>query len=109
MPNVLYINEDSRVKVTGLHYVTDAGVTTYLNAATITYALKTAAGVTVVGGTGTLSYVAASDGNYTAVIDKAVTVLLTENRKYVLWVPIAEGGRDGYRRLELYAKYRGAT
>lgn len=103
--NILYINEDVRVKLTGLSYETDLGGTTYLNAATITYALKDALGATVAGGTGTLDYIATTNGNYAAVIDKAVTVLLAEGARYFLHVPIAEGNRDGYRRLSLRAEY----
>lgn len=109
MADVLYIAEDFKISLTGLSYTTDAGVVTYLNAATVTYALKSAAGTTVTGGTGSLSYIAASNGNYTATGDKAVSVLLSEGAKYFLEVTAAEGGRDGFRRLELRAEYRGAT
>ena len=109
MANVLYINEDFKVTLTGLSYTTDAGVVTYLNAATVSYALKNAAGTTVTGGTGTLSYIAASNGNYSTTGDKAVTTLLTDGAKYFLEVTIAEGARDGFRRLELRAQYRGST
>ena len=116
----LYINEDSKVTVEGLSYTTDAGVTTYLNAATVTYTLTdtvgtttvggmTVPGTTITGGTGTLSYIAASNGNYTGTIDKAVTSLLTAGAKYYLYVPISEGGRDGFRRLELVAEFRGGS
>jgi len=107
--NILYISEDFRITLSGLSYETDAGVTTYLNAATVTYALKNAAGAAVAGGTGSLSYIAASNGNYVATGDKAVTVLLSEGVRYYLEVTIAEGSRDGFRRLELRAEYRGAT
>lgn len=120
MADLLHINEDAKVTMTGLSYTSDAGVLTYLNAATITYTLTsvvgtttvggmTVPGTTVSGGTGTLSYVAASNGNYTGTIDKAVTSLLSDGSKYYLYTPIAEGSRDGFRRLELRAEYRGAT
>ena len=115
MANLLFLNEDFRISLTGLSYTTDAGATTYLNAATVTYALKDATGTAVSVSstpvTGTLSYIAASDGNYSATHDKAATSpsVLTEGAKYYLEVTIAEGGRDGFRRLELRAEYRGAT
>lgn len=120
MANVLFINEDAKVKMTGLSYTTDLGVFTYLNAATLTYVLTNTIGTTTVatftvpgtpiaGGTGTLSYVATTNGNYIGTIDKAVTALLSDGAKYYLYVPIVESGRDGYRRLELRAEYRGAT
>ena len=109
MADLLYIGEDFRVTLTGLSYTTDAGAVAYLNAATVTYALKSAAGAAIAGGTGSLSYVAASNGNYAATGNKAVTLLLSDGALYFLEVTIAEGGRDGFRRLALRALYRGAT
>jgi len=38
-----------------------------------------------------------------------VTLLLSDGALYFLEVTIAEGGRDGFRRLALRALYRGAT
>lgn len=109
--NVFYINEDSKIVITGLSYTTDAGVETSLNAATITYTIKSAISPfdTVTGGTGTLSKVSGVDGKYIATVDKAVTALMTEGQQYIVDVPIAEGGRDGYRRVIIPAQYRGST
>ena len=109
MSAVIYINEDRKAVITGLSYETDAGATVYLNAATITYTLKTAAGVAVAGGTGTLDKVASIDGKYTGIIESTVTALLTHGGKYLLQVPIVEWTKNGWRELEVRALKRGST
>lgn len=74
---------------------------TALNSATVTYTLKNPDGTTVSGGTGTMSYVSASSGNYTATILASVTSLLTTNYRYKFDVVVTSGGvqvddRDAY-------------
>lgn len=97
-----YIGEDMTETLDAL---TAGG--SYLNAATITYALKDRSGTTITGGTGSYSYTASSDGDYTATIESTVTSLLSEDVLYYLWVTIVSGSYNGSRRLERRAKYRG--
>lgn len=66
----------------------------YLNAATITYALKDASGTTVSGATGSYSYTAASDGDYAATIDAVTTALLTPGQTYYLHVSVDQGSYE---------------
>lgn len=109
MANQLGISADGTISLTGLSYETAAGVVTYLNAATVTYSLKTAAEAAVSGGTGTLSYTAATNGNYQGSIESTVTSTLTAGTMYLLDVTVVEGTRNDFRRLEVYVGYRGGT
>ena len=108
MADVWNIGADEAESLTGL----SAGGG-YLNAATVTYAVKDAAGVAVtvsdVPVTGSYTYTPASDGDYTAVIQSTVTGVLTDGRKYVLEVTIVSGDYNDFRRLERRAQFRGPT
>lgn len=77
----------------------------YLNAATVTWELFTAAGVSV--GNGTCAYVASSNGNYLGVIESTVTATLTPGRKYRLVYTLVSGSVNDARRLDCVAAYRG--
>jgi hypothetical protein len=70
----LYISNDTQIDVTGLSNADDSS---YLNTATVTATLKDASGAEVSGVSWplTLSYETASDGNYSATIDKAISVV----------------------------------
>lgn len=96
----IYIGSDHTVALTGM-----AVGATYLNAATVSYALTEADGDAVSGGTGTLSYVAASNGNYTGTIESTVADLLTENALYNLTITFAESPYNRKFRLRLRALY----
>lgn len=97
---------DTTITLSGLK---DRVTGAFVNGATVTYALRTAAGVLVTGGTGSLTY-SGTPGLYRGVIDRAVTSLLTENQVYYLEVTVADsGGLDDFRRLPLQAKYRTLT
>ena len=76
----------------------------YLNSGTCTYQLKSSAGTVV--GSGTLSYVAASDGNYRGTIESTVTATLTEDSLYYLEITFADSGYNDFRRFQLRAAYR---
>lgn len=102
--DVYYISSDMTEKITGL----SAGGS-YLNTATITYALKNAIGDTLVGGTGSYTYTAASNGNYTAPIESTVTTLMSEGATYYLHVTIVSGNYNAFFRLERWANYAGPT
>lgn len=104
MADTIYIGSDHTITLEGL---TGNGV--YLNAATVTYALKTSAGTTVTNGTGSLTYTAASNGDYTGTIESTVTSTLTDGALYRLEITITESPYNDFRRLDLWATYRGET
>ena len=108
MANLLYIGEDLTVTWTGAS-VTVNGTTSYLNSATVTYAITDAAGTAVSGGTGTLSYIAASNGNYEGTIESTVLTAsnFTVGRTYLLDITLVQSGYNGFRRLECRAAIRG--
>ena len=102
MADVYFINCDMTESLTGL----SAGGG-YLNSATVTYAVKDASGATLSGGTGSYSYTAASNGNYTATIESTVTALMTPGHTYVCEVTITSGSYNDKRYLRRKAVYRG--
>ena len=108
MANLLYLNEDMNVTWDAAS-VTVAGTTTYLNSATVTYSITDAAGTAVSGGTGTLSYVAASSGDYEGTIESSVLTSsnFTEGRTYLIDITLSQSGYNGFRRLVCRAAYRG--
>lgn len=89
--------------------VTVAGSASYLNAATVTYAIKDAAGTAVTGATGTLAYVAASSGNYEGTLESSVLTAanFTEGAAYLVEFTLVSGSYNGFRRLVCRAAYRG--
>ncbi len=99
----LYIGDDMDVTLTGMQ---DAISLVYLNTATATYELKR--GTTVID-SGTLDYVAASDGDYLAVIDSAITANLTQRTNYSLVITFVQGNYQTVRYLTEAAYYRGGT
>ncbi len=104
----IYLGEDHAVKwgdsATNGAYAVGTG---FLNSATVTYALKTAAGATIA--TGTCSYVAASNGNYRGTIESSALTALVLGALYTLEITLVQGSLDGFRRLHLEARYRGQT
>lgn len=101
MPNIRY-GCDEYLKYFGAN---DAADGTYLNSGTCTYALyensNGALGDAVSGGTGTLSYIAASNGNYRGIIDAAVTGALTPGRTYWAVITFVQGNYNDERTLML--------
>ncbi len=89
---------------------------TYLNSATSTYVLSAAPTTPfgdptpVPGGTGTLSYVGGSDGNYRGTIAGSITALLTNGSQYFVDIAFSQSGTDASpRRLVCWARYRGRS
>lgn len=105
MSDSIYINEDNQVTWDAMKLASSGE---FVNDATVTYALKDNAGTGVSGGTGTLDYVSGSDGNYSAIIDKTVTTLLSEGAAYYLELTATSGSADGFRRIRYVATYQGA-
>ena len=102
-PTAWYINSDNVVQITGFQNAIDS---TYLNSATVTCTIKDTAGNEVSGISWpvTLDYVAASNGNYRATIDKAI--LLTYSNIYYVEITAAESGIDSFWRIPIHARYR---
>jgi hypothetical protein len=96
---VLAINSDNLVRLDGL---TNASTGAYINNATVTYALLDPTGATLA--SGTLSFVAASNGRYEGTINH--TVSLTLNAFYTLQISAVGGGFQIYRQCQCIAKYR---
>jgi hypothetical protein len=109
MAESLFLSTDHHIKVTGLQ---DEDSAAYLNAATITYAVKNEDGDTITGGTGSLSYVAASNGNYLGVIQSTVLVTnsavpLTEFEEATVVVTISQGDYNDETTLTFEVRKRG--
>lgn len=88
----IYIRNDNDIYLKGLKDSRPGGG--YLNAATVAYDLRTAkypSGSSAA--TGTLTYVAGSNGCYVGGIDKSIS--LTEGTEYWLRITSDEGGVEG--------------
>jgi len=101
----IYISNDTQIDVSGLQNAADSS---YLNSATVTATLKDQSGTEVSGVSWplTLSYEAASNGNYSGTIDKAVSV--SDGVSYFLEITAAQGGIDAFWRIRMLAQYRPA-
>ncbi len=80
-----------------------------LNSATITYAVYAGDGTAVVGGSGTLTYIAASAGNYSAEIDAAVTGVMVVGDPYYVVIVLVSGAFKDTRRVPINVDYRAET
>lgn len=77
----------------------------YLNSGTVTYTITTEAGAAVT--SGTLSYVAGSNGKYAGVVDGDDLASLTENAVYIRTITYTDADDgDDKRVTRLVAKYR---
>ncbi len=101
-----YIGSDKSIVITGLSGTNIAGTTAYLNSATITWFLYDPDGDEVTNGT--MTYVAASNGNYRGVVESTVTSTLTKGAIYKLKVVIVQGGFNDERWIEEVAMRRGS-
>ena len=107
MPMPIYITSDGRVRWDRLR---DARDETYVNNATVTFSLTTAAGAAVhASATGvSMPYVASSDGRYQGILPKAAADLLVDGTGYVLTLTATRGGYSVIRKLICKARYQGA-
>lgn len=100
----LYIGNDNRILIEGL---LNKAASTYLNSATVTVTLVDSTGAQVSGQSWptTMSYIAASDGDYAGTLEDALS--LTEHAWYTAQVT-ANGGAGllGYWELAVQAKVR---
>lgn len=100
----LFIGDDLDLGYTGAK---NARTGAFLNSGTCTYTLKDSEGATI--DSGSLDYVAASDGDYYGVIESSVTGDLEDGGEYFLTITFASGAMNDERRLALFGVYRGAT
>lgn len=101
--NVVYAG-DRRNPNSGVY---DTSSETFLNSATVAFALKDTAGSTVSGASGSCTYVTGTKGVYEGVLEDGVA--LTEGSTYYLEITVTgSGDRVGFRRIEYEAEYKGA-
>ncbi len=98
----LFIGSDMDVGYTGARA---ARTGAYLNSGTCTYELVQDSDGSVVG-TGALTYVAASNGDYYGTIESTVTALLDVDGAYTLTITFVEVGYNDERVERLRAAYR---
>lgn len=93
----VYVDNTNAILLEGLHSEIDDA---YINDATVTVTVKDSSGVAVTGASWpkTMTYVAASDGNYRAVLED--TIALIVERKFVAEIT-ANGGSDRIGRWKL--------
>lgn len=99
--SALFIGADVDIKYEGA--VPENGGA-YLNAGTCTWVLKNASGATV--GSGSLAYVASSNGNYLGTIQSTTTSTLTVDDPYTLTITFSQGDYNDQRTIPMRAAYR---
>lgn len=102
-PQQYYYLNDNRLDVTGLR--DSAGV--YLNSATVTTILIDATTLAEVAGETwpvTLDYVATSNGDYTAVLESALSV--TPGQRLILRVTAVQGTTQAYWEIPVLVRMR---
>lgn len=100
MPYTLHPDCDETLTLTGL---TAGG--SALNSATVTYAIKDSSGVTVTGGSGTMT-AAGSGGNYSATVESTVTTLLVPGGYYYCDHVVTSAPYNDARRIRVYVERR---
>lgn len=105
MISALYVGAAMDMNYSGAEF---AATGVLINNGTCTWSLADASAVVV--GSGTLAYVALSDGNYYGQIPSSVTSLLTVDAPYTLTITFSVSGiEDDERVFALRAAYRMAT
>ena len=101
----LFISSDNLIEWDEmLNVATD----TYINNATVTFTLKTTAGVAVTGAENvSMAYVAASNGKYQGIIESTVD-LGAAGTEYDLEITVSSSPQ-AFRRIRCVAQYKGAT
>lgn len=101
-PNrVLHIGCDEDVFYSDAQAAADG---TALTTGTCTFVVKTLAGTTVSGTSGTASHV--SGGDYRGVIESTGTANLSNGSEYVIEITFAQSPYNDFRRIQCVAKYR---
>jgi hypothetical protein len=107
----LYIGQDNVVywgdrqsKDSGLY---DTVAETFINDATVAFALKDSSGNLVTSASGSCAYVSGTRGVYEGILEDGVS--LTAGSTYYLEITAtASSDRIGFRRIQYEAEYRGA-
>lgn len=102
----IYVDNDNVLQLDAL---TDAVTGSYINDATVTVTVRVGESSTDTAVSGitwpvTLAYVAASNGKYQAVIDKAIVIV--EPTKYYAHITATSGTTDGKWVIQLLARLR---
>lgn len=104
MTQTILINEDNHIRWEKARKASD---NTYVNSGSGTWSLKDSDDVELA--TGSLSYVASSNGRWHGTISQDDTADLTEGTTYFLEVSLTDGaGADAFRRVEVIAGYHGS-
>lgn len=106
MATPIYMNADTEII---WDKMTDEKDGTYINDATVTYTVSSTPYPTVTAvsnGTGSLSYVAASNGKYVGAV--AHNASLTRDQTYYLQLTATSQNRYGFREIECVAGVQGA-
>lgn len=104
MTTIVYKDNDNLIE---MDLLKNSATETYINNATVTLtAIRDAAGATVSGETfpKAMTYVAASNGKYQAVVDKLLA--LVAGQSYTAVVDAVSAGIDGHWELPLVAQVR---
>ena len=100
----IHINEDNLVQWKRAKLQTNG---TFVNSGTGSWSLKDPDGNELA--TGALSYVTGTNGTWQGTIDQLDVADLSEGTPYYLEISLADNlGSDGFRRLQLIARYHGA-
>ena len=99
---MIILNSDNLVNVTGLQY---SDTLAYINDATVTGKLMSLDETVLA--TFSLSYVAASNGNYTGVLLNTVADDLTDSQEYIVEITILKDAWKEVRREQHNASWRG--
>jgi hypothetical protein len=99
--NKIYIGSDHDVELLGVKSRAGGG---FINSATAVWVLSDGEDGSTIS-TGTIPYVASSDGDYRGVIDRSVTLGLVEGEIYYVTAVLSGGGNDLQKRSKLLAAY----
>lgn len=94
-------NTDLYVTLTGAQNGADDS---YFNAATVTAVVQTPGGTEVVSSQ-PLSYISASNGNYSATLNKALFASMVKGRTYVVLITANDSGSGIDREWKIVAKF----
>lgn len=100
----LFIGSDNRIRWEGLK---DSRDDTYVSNATVTFTLKTSAGVVIVSNVA-MPYESGHDGRYQGLLLAVYTIALTLGQRCILEVTATRSTWKDFRRVECEAQYRGA-
>ena len=104
-PQIFYYKNDNLIELTGLK---DEATDTFVNDATVTAVMKSAAGAQIAGQSWplTLSYIGSSDGVYRGILDAAAEVAIGDSVTIEITIA-ASAGRDAFFAITAKVRQRG--